>query len=173
MRAWFTAEGAPLELVTIHPGAVLGPVLGRDFSASIEIVKKLMEGAVPGVPRFGWPLVDVRDIADLHYRAMLAPGITGERFIGANDFWWMSQVASVLKDKLGDRARRVPRRAIPDFLVRLSAMFDPVIRERLFELGKHRPVSHAHAQNVLGWVPRPNAEAVVATAESLVAEGLV
>ena len=173
VRDWFAAEGGALELVTVHPGAVLGPVLGRDFSGSIEIVKKLMEGAVPGVPRFGFPLVDVRDIADLHYRAMLADGVAGERFIGANDFWWMAQVAAVLRDTLGPRARRVPRRAIPDFVVRVSALFDPVIRERLFELGKHRPVSHAHAQSVLGWTPRPNAEAVLATAESLLAEGLV
>ncbi len=173
VRAWFAAEGGALELVTIHPGAVLGPVLGRDFSASIEIVKKLMEGSVPGVPRFGWPLVDVRDIADLHYRAMVAPNVAGERFIGANDFWWMSQVAATLKAELGDKAKRVPTRAIPNFLVRLSAMFDPVVRERLFELGKHRPVSHEHAQHVLGWTPRPNGEAVLATARSLLAEGLV
>ena len=173
VRDWFAAEGGGLELVTVHPGAVLGPVLGRDFSASIEIVKKLMEGAIPGVPRFGFPLVDVRDIADLHYRAMLADGVAGERFIGANDFWWMAEIAAVLRDKLGARARRVPRRPLPDFVVRISALFDPVIRERLFELGKHRPVSHAHAQSVLGWEPRPNAEAVLATAESLLAEGLV
>jgi dihydroflavonol-4-reductase len=173
VRGWFQQEGGALELVTVHPGAVLGPVLGRDFSASIEIVKKLLEGAVPGVPRFGWPLVDVRDIADLHARAMVAPGIAGARFIGANDFWWMRQVAAVLKAGLGPRARRVPTRAIPDFLVRLSAMFDPVVRDRLFELGKERPVSHAHATALLGWVPRPNEEAVMATAESLLAEGLV
>ena len=173
VRAWFAAEGARLELVTIHPGAVLGPVLGRDFSASIEIVKKLMEGALPGVPRFGWPLVDVRDIADLHYRAMLADGVAGERFIGANDFWWMTQVAAVLRDGLDGRARRVPTRTIPDFVVRLSALFDPVVRERLFELGKHRPVSHGHARRALGWVPRDNAEAVLATARSLLEEGLV
>jgi dihydroflavonol-4-reductase len=173
VRAWFAAEGGALELVTVHPGAVLGPVLGRDFSASIEIVKKLMEGAVPGVPKFGWPLVDVRDIADLHYRAMLADGVAGERFIGANDFWWMAQVAEVLKSGLGDRAKRVPSRAIPNFVLRIASAFDPVIRERLFELGKHRPVSHEHAQRVLGWTPRPNADAVMATAESLLAEGLV
>jgi dihydroflavonol-4-reductase len=178
VRAWFAKEdasrdGAPLELVTVHPGAVLGPVLGADFSASIEIVKKLLEGALPGVPRFGWPLVDVRDIADLHARAMVADGIAGERFIGAGDFWWMRQVAATLKSSLGEQARKVPTRSIPDFLVRLSAMFDPVVRDRLFELGKHRPVSHAHATERLGWSPRPNAQAVLATAESLLAAKLV
>ena len=173
VRAWFKEDGAPLELVTIHPGAVLGPVLGRDFSASIEIVKKLMEGAVPGVPKFGWPLVDVRDVADLHYRAMLAPGIAGERFIAANEFWWMSQVAATLKAHLGPRAKKVPSMGIPNVVVRVSAMFDPMIRDRLFELGKSRPVSNAHAREKLGWTPRGNAEAVNATADSLIAEGLV
>jgi dihydroflavonol-4-reductase len=173
VRDWFKREGEPLELVTVHPGAVLGPVLGRDFSASIEIVKKLLEGAVPGVPNFGWPLVDVRDIADLHYRAMLADGIAGERFIGANDFWWMSQVASVLKAHLGARAKKVPTMAIPNFLVRISAIFDPMIRDRLFELGKQRPVSNALARSRLGWSPRSNREAVIATADSLLAENLV
>jgi dihydroflavonol-4-reductase len=173
VRAWFTQEGGALELVTVHPGAVLGPVLGADFSASIEIVKKLLEGSVPGVPRFGFPLVDVRDIADLHYRAMLAPGIAGERFIGANDFWWMSQVAAVLKANLGAKAKKVPTMAIPNFIVRLSAIFDPMVHDRLFELGKERPVSNAHARAVLGWSPRSNEEAVMATAHSLIAENLV
>jgi dihydroflavonol-4-reductase len=173
VRAWFTAEGAPLELVTIHPGAVLGPVLGRDFSASIEIVKKLLEGAVPGAPRMGWPLVDVRDVADLHYRAMVAPGIAGERFIAANDFWWMSQVAATLKAGLGPRAKKVPTMALPGFVMRLAALFDPVIRDRLWELNKERPVSNAHAKAVLGWAPRRNEDAVMATGESLLAEGLV
>jgi len=173
VRAWFAQEGAPLELVTIHPGAVLGPVLGRDFSASIEIVKKLLEGAVTGVPRFGWPLVDVRDVADLHYRAMLAPGIAGERFLAANDFWWMSQVAAALKQGLGPRAKKVPSMALPNVVVRLAALFDPVIRDRLWELDKQRPVSNAHAKAVLGWAPRSNEAAVMATAESLLAEGLV
>jgi dihydroflavonol-4-reductase len=148
-------------------------VLGRDFSASIEIVKKLLEGAVPGVPRFGWPLVDVRDVADLHYRAMLAPGIAGERFLAANDFWWMSQVAAALKQGLGPRAKKVPSMALPNVVVRLAALFDPVIRDRLWELDKQRPVSNAHAKAVLGWAPRSNEAAVMATAESLLAEGLV
>jgi dihydroflavonol-4-reductase len=172
-RAWMQREGGALELVTIHPGLVLGPVLGNDFSASIEAVKKLLDGSVPGLPRFGWALVDVRDIADLHYRAMLAEGIAGERFIGANDFWWMSQVADVLKRRLGAKARKVPTMKVPNFAVKLMANFDPVVRDRLFELDKQRPVSNAKARSVLGWAPRGNEEAVVSAAESLIAEGVV
>jgi dihydroflavonol-4-reductase len=117
--------------------------------------------------------VDVRDIADLHYRAMLAEGIAGERFIGANDFWWMGQVAEVLKRRLGDKARKVPTMKVPNFAIRLMANFDPVVKDRLFELDKHRPVSNAKAKRVLGWAPRGNEEAVVAAAESMIQEGVV
>jgi dihydroflavonol-4-reductase len=172
-RDWIAREGQGLELVTIHPGLVLGPVTSHDFSASVEAVRMLLKGALPGLPRFGWPLVDVRDVADLHVRAMLADGIAGERFIAAAEFWWLSEIAAVLKRRLGARARNVPRLRIPDFAVRLSAAFDPVVRGRLFELGKQRPVSHEKATRMLGWVPRSNEEAVVATAESLLAEGIV
>jgi dihydroflavonol-4-reductase len=172
-RDWLQREGGALELVTIHPGLVLGPVLGNDFSASLEAVKKLLDGSVPGLPRFGWALVDVRDIADLHYRAMLAEGIAGERFIGANDFWWMGQVAEVLKRRLGAKARKVPTMKVPNFAIRLMANFDPVVKDRLFELDKHRPVSNAKAKHVLGWAPRGNEEAVVDAAESMIQEGVV
>lgn len=171
--AWIKEHGGGLELTTINPGAVLGPVLGRDYSASIDIVKKLLDGSLPGLPRFGWPLVDVRDIADLHYRAMLEPRAAGERFLGAGDFYWMSDIARALKTRLPTLARRVPTRRLPDWLLRVLAMFDPVVRERLFELGKERPVSAAKAKTMLGWAPRSNDDAIVATAESLVAEGLV
>lgn len=170
---WQKREGGALELVTICPGAVLGPVSGHDFSASIDIVKKLIDGSLPGLPRFGWPLVDVRDIADLHIRAMTAPSAKGQRYIGAGPFYWMSDVAKVLRERVPAIARRVPKRTLPDWLVRLSSLVDPVVRDRLFELGKHRPVSSAKAGDQLGWNPRSNQDAIVATAESLIAEGVV
>jgi dihydroflavonol-4-reductase len=173
VREWMAREGGALEVVTIHPGLVLGPVLGRDFSVSIEAVKKLLEGSVPGIPRMGWPLVDVRDVAEMHVLAMLAEGVAGERFIAAAEFWWMKDMAATLKRRLGARARRVPRIGLPDFVVRLAALMDPVIRDRLFELGKSRAVSHEKATRVLGWVPRSTEQSVVDTAESLLAEGVV
>lgn len=170
---WARREGGSLEIITILPGLVLGPVLGRDFSTSIEAVKKLLEGSVPGLPRFGWPLVDVRDVADMHILAMLAPGIAGERFIAAADFWWMKDMAAALKRRLGAKARKVPALQLPDFAVRLAAMFDPIVRGRLFELGKERRTSHDKATRVLGWQPRSTEESLVDTAQSLFAEGVV
>ena len=171
--AWMKAQGGGIELTTINPGAVLGPVLGRDYSASIDIVKKLIDGSLPGLPRFGWPLVDVRDIADLHVRAMTHPAAAGQRFIGAGPFYWMEDIARTLRTRLPALARKVPARRLPDWLIRLLALFDPVVRERLFELGKERPVSADKARTLLGWSPRANDEAIVATAESLIARKLV
>lgn len=170
---WLMAEGGLLQLTTICPGAVLGPVLGNDFSASIDIVKKQIDGSLLGLPRFGWPLVDVRDIADLHVRAMVSPVAAGQRYIGAGAFFWMSDIAKVLRERVPEVAKRVPRRTLPNWLVRLSAYFDPVIRGRLFELDKARPVSAEKAKRDLGWAPRTNEEAIVDTARSLIEKGVV
>jgi len=170
---WHSREGGALELVTVCPGAVIGPVLGGDFSASLDIVKKLMDGSLPGLPSFGWPLADVRDIADLHLRALRAPDAAGQRFIGAGRFYWMKDIARVLRERVPEVARKVPERRLPSWLVRLSSMVDPVVRGRLFELDKERPVSAEKAKRQLGWVPRSNDDAIVDTAQSLLAEGVV
>ncbi len=172
-RDWLAREGAALELVTIHPGAVLGPVLSKDFSTSIELVKKLLDGSIPGLPRFGFPVVDVRDVADMHVRAMVAPGIAGERFIATSSYMWMEDVATILRAGLGTKAKKVPWLKIPDFVLRLSGIFDPLVRGQLYELGKRRDCSSAKAQSVLGWKPRPDKDMVLDTANSLLAQNLV
>ena len=170
---WHSREEAALELVTVCPGAIIGPVLGGDFSASLDLVKKLMDGSLPGLPRIGWPLVDVRDIADLHVRALRVPEAAGQRFIGAGRFYWMEDIARVLRERVPEVAGRVPTRRLPSWLVRLSSVFDPVVRVRLFELGKLRPVTDEKAKRQLGWMPRSNDDAIVDTAKSLLAEGVV
>jgi dihydroflavonol-4-reductase len=171
--AWHKAEGGALELVTVNPALVLGPVLGSDFSASLEAIKKLLDGSVPGLPRFGWDLVDVRDIAQLHLLAMTAPAAAGQRFIGASGFYWMRDIAKILKQGLDEKASKVPSISIPDFLVRLFAIFDPVVRARLIELGKRRLVSSDKARRMLGWTTRPVPETILEAARSLQAQGLV
>ena len=170
---WHAREGGALELVTVCPGAVLGPVLGNEHSASIDIVKRLIEGTLPGLPRFGWPLVDVRDIADLHLRALHRPNAAGQRYIGAGLFYWMKDVARVLRERVPELAAKVPKRDLPNWLVRLSSLFDPVVRERLYELDKERPVSAEKAKCELGWTPRSNDETIADTARSLLAQGIV
>ncbi len=171
--AWQKAEGGALELVTVNPGLVLGPVLASDFSISLEAVRKLLDGSIPALPRFGFNMVDVRDIAALQLLAMTTPSAAGQRFIGSCDFYWMADIAKILKQWLGDKARKVPSISVPDFLVRLIGIFDPVARGRLYELGKPRQVSSEKARRMLGWTTRPVPETILDTARSLQAQGLV
>ena len=170
---WVKREGGSLELVTVCPGAVLGPVIGPNHSASIDIVGRLLDGSLPGVARFGWALVDVRDVADLHLKAMTSPKAAGQRYIAASDFAWMSDIAEVLRKRVPSLAKRVPQRPLPNLVVRLSALFDPVLRARVYELNKLRPVTAAKARRDLGWSPRSNADAIKATAESLAETGAI
>lgn len=174
--AWdFVArEGNGLELAVVNPTAVFGPALGPDFSESIGIVKALLDGAMPAVPRIHFGLVDVRDVADLHLRAMTSPKAAGERFLAvAGETMSIFEVARVLRAKLGTRARRVPRFQAPDWLMRIAARRNPMVRAALPLLGKVRRSTSAKAQNLLGWSPRGNEEMIVATAESLIRLGLV
>ncbi|WP_407151556.1 SDR family oxidoreductase [Bradyrhizobium sp. ORS 86] len=174
--AWdfIAREGGALELSVVNPTAVFGPVLGPDFSSSIGIVKALLDGAMPAVPRIYFGLVDVRDVADLHLRAMTSPQANGERFLAvAGETMSVLQIARVLRQKLGSRARRVPRFQAPDWLMRLAARRNPLARAALPLLGKVRRATSAKAQDLLDWRPRGNGEMIVATAESLIRLGLV
>jgi nucleoside-diphosphate-sugar epimerase len=174
--AWdFTAkEGGKLELSVVNPVGVFGPVLGPDYSASILLVQRLMDGAMPGVPRLYFGIVDVRDVADLHLRAMTNPAAKGERFLAvAGDFMSMSDIAKVLKSRMGASAKKVPTREVPNWMVRLAALRDPAIKLILPELGKRKSATNEKARRILGWSPRSNEEAIVATAESLVHLGLL
>ena len=172
-RDWMAAEGTGMEFCSINPSAVLGPLLSDDFSTSIQFVQRLLDGSVPGTPRLGFAVVDVRDLADLHVLALETPGLDGERFIAAGRFLWMREVAAILHERLGRAARKVPRRAIPDFVVRLLALFDSSIRQVTGELGRDRTVNARHALDRLGWRTRDETESIVDTARSLIDRGIV
>ena len=172
-RDWMAAHGGAMEFCTVNPSAVLGPLPSDDYSASIEFVKRLIDGSMPGYPRLGFAVVDVRDLADLHVRVLNAPGIANERFIGAGPFMMMREVGEILRERLGPEARGLPKRNIPDFVIRLMAVFDSSIRQVTGELGRTRAASSDHARDVLGWVPRPAEESIVDTARSLIDRGLV
>ena len=174
--AWdfIAKEGGDLELSVVNPVGVFGPVLGPDFATSIMIVQRMLDGGVPGCPRIHFGLVDVRDVVDLHLRAMTDPKAKGERFLAvAGDCMSMVEVAQVLKARMGSTAKRVSTRKLPDWFLRVMSHIVPQVKMAIPELGKVRRASNAKAKRVLGWAPRSNEEALVATAESLVRLGLL
>ena len=174
--AWdfIAREGGELELSVINPVGMFGPTFGRDFATSILIVQRLLDGGVPACPKIGFGIVDVRDVADLHLRAMTTPAAKGERFLAvAGESISLLDVATILKTHMGDAARRVPTREAPDWIVRFLALFVADMKAISPELGNKKSVSNAKAKRVLGWTARTNEEAVVASGESLAHLGLL
>ena len=174
--AWdfIAREGKQLELSVVNPVGVFGPVLGPDYSTSILFIQRLMDGAVPGVPRLYFGAVDVRDVADLHLRAMTNPAANGERFLAvAGDFISVLDMAKWLKARLGSAAKRVPTRQLPDFLIRLAALRDPAVKQIIPELGKKKNATSEKARRLLGWNPRSNEGSIIAAAKSLIQLGLL
>ncbi|WP_406160320.1 SDR family oxidoreductase [Streptomyces canus] len=167
-------EGDGLQLATVAPVGIFGPVVGSDHSSSINMITGLFSGAMPGVPRLYFAVVDVRDAADLHLKAMTDPRAAGERFIAAaGDAVSLHQIALAIRDRLGDAASAVPATELPDETVRKAAEANPALKGVLSNLGKIRHVSNDKARTVLDWNPRSSDDAVAATAESLLELGLL
>ncbi|MBN9391009.1 MAG: aldehyde reductase [Chloroflexi bacterium] len=174
--AWdfMAAEGGSMELTTIIPVAVLGPVLGKEVTGSNELVRRLLDGALPGYPDFYMPIVDVRDVANAHLLAMTAPAAANQRFITSSGAAFsMKQVGTILKGHFGEKARRVPKRSIPNFVLRFAALFDHTVREIAPDLGYARKMTSEKAHRLLGWQPRKPEIAIIETAESMIKKGLV
>lgn len=169
LAAWdlVRERGEVGRLATVCPSAILGPLLGDARSFSLQLIERLLNG-MPGVPRIGYGIVDVRDVADLQIRAMTTPEAGGQRFIATESFLWMSEVAAILRDRLGDAAAKVPTRSIPDFLVRVMGIFDPSVRSIVGQLGRKTELSNEKARTLLGWSPRPAEETIVDCARSLI-----
>ena len=172
--AWelIASAGGKTTLATVNPALVLAPVLSNDYSESVQVVERLLTGRIPGLPRLGFNFVDARDVADLHIRAMTAPEAAGQRFIAANQYAWMADIAEILRAKLGAEAAKVPTRKVPDFVLHLAALFDKDLGAVTPGLGKKHDFTSAKAQSLLGWKPRSLEETVVDTARSLIAAGI-
>jgi dihydroflavonol-4-reductase len=175
--AWdFVASLPPdrkLELATINPGAVLGPVLEKDSGTSGELVRMLMKRELPGCPRLGFPMVDVRDVATAHLAAMTTPEAAGQRYCCSADFAWMKDIANILAPRFRDRGYKVPTRGLPDFLVRLSAIFDKTLAMVVPSLGERKNIATEKIRRELNWQPRSVEEMTVSMAESMIKHGVV
>jgi nucleoside-diphosphate-sugar epimerase len=172
-RDWVRAEGGEMEFASVNPSGVFGPLLSDDISTSIEIVKQMLDGKVPMCPDIGFGIVDVRDVADLHYRALTAEGVKDERYVCSGPFLKMIDVAKILRADLGEQARKVPTRRMPNWLLRVFALVQPDAKQLLGELGNIRGGDSSHAMKALGWTMRSPEEAILATAHSLIERGIV
>jgi len=165
--AWdfMAAEGGELELAVINPVGIFGPPLTVDLSASIGLAHQMIT-AMPAVPRLATTVVDVRDAADLHLRAMTNPAAAGERFLASTgEPLSFQEVAAMLRAAVGREPVQLP--VLPDEVVREAAKTDPGMAGMVGELGKVRRVSNNKARTVLGWEPRSNTETLQATAHAL------
>jgi dihydroflavonol-4-reductase len=158
--------GAEDRLAVINPGAIIGPALNDDHSYSLQAIQRVLTG-MPAAPRLGFTFVDVRDVADLHIRALSDPAGGGERFIATDRFLWTSEVAAILRERLGDAAKKVPTRVAPNMLIRAVALFDGSIRSVVSDLGKESWFSSEKARTTLGWTTRPVEDSIEDCARSL------
>lgn len=168
--AWeyMKTNGGKTEMVAVNPSVVFGPALEKDFGSSLEIIRKMMAGDLPGAPKIAWPIVDVRDVAEMHLLAMTTAGISGERFICAGKTLSVIDIARVLREHFPEYRKKIPGKTLPNFLVRISALFDPSVRSVLTELGRSQFVSNQKARDVLGWQNRGVEEAITDGAKSLI-----
>ncbi|MCI0159059.1 aldehyde reductase [Leifsonia shinshuensis] len=167
--AFIAEEGGHLQLATVNPVGILGPVLGPDYSSSVELVKLVKEGRLPRLPDVYFGVVDVRDVAGLHLLAMTRPEAAGERFLAtAGDALSAPELALLIRGHLGSPAGdRVRTGVMPTWVVKAAAPFSRRVRGSLADIGVYRNGSSHKARSVLGWEPRSREEAVFATVDSL------
>lgn len=168
-------EGKWLELSVVNPVGIFGPVLGKDFSTSIQMVQALMSGKMPGTPNLSFGVVDVRDVANLHIKAMLHPNAKGQRFLAVADGGEMTfpEIGAILHEHSTDLAKKVPLNVLPNWIVKLASLLKPELKQMIPFLGKKKRMANDKAKNLLGWQPRPKKDMILDTAESLIKFGLV
>ena len=161
-------DGRNLELSVINPMAIFGPSLGQDLPSELDLLKKLLDGSMKAVPNITLGIVDVRDLADLHIQAMTNPAAKGQRFLAlSGKITTLPEIAVLLKKNLGDRANKVSTKQIPDWIVRCASLFSPIAKNVVPQLSRYRNASNEKAKILLGWQPRSNEEAILASVESL------
>ena len=172
LAAWDFAGQSGLDLVTLTPGMVFGPLRHRSVGTSVEVIRRLLNRAVPASPPMGFAVVDVRDVATAHRLALETPAAAGNRYIVAGDHMWMRDVAVVLAEEFAPQGYRVPTGELPEWFARVVGWFDRSVRMAADHLGRHELVSSEKARRELGVTLRPARESILDTAYSLIEFGL-
>ncbi len=175
LAAWdfMQQDTSGMTLATVLPGTILGAVMSKTVSGSLEMIYRLLAGKVPAIPNVGFRIVDVQQLADLHIRAMTNPSAANQRFLGVGDFLWMAEIAAILKAHFGLRASKVTTRRLPDAVLRFAALFQHEARFMAPMLGKRREFDISKTAALLGWVPCPARDVVIEAGEGLLQAGLL
>lgn len=169
-----SGDAGTMELTTMLPVAVMGPVLGKEITGSNHLIQLMLAGRMRALPDLHVPIVDVRDVAKAHVQAMTNPRAAGERFLlSSGRALSMKEIASTLRAEFGDAAGKVSMRSAPNILLRAASFFNPSIRGILPDLGYAKKTSHEKAASMLDWTPRDSTEAIAAAAESMIRRGLI
>jgi len=168
-------EGGNLELAVINPVAIFGPLLGANNSPSFGLLKSMLNGSMKGVPNIHLNAVDIRDVADLHIRAMINPNAAGQRFIASADGEiTMPEIAKLLKNKMPAVAAKVSLKTLPNWVVYIGALFNEEAKHAALFLKINRRVSNANAKKILGWQPLANnEEAILASVKDMEKFGML
>ena len=176
LAAWefMKREGGSLELTVINPVGIFGPVLGKDFSSSIQLVVRILSGKMPKIPKLHFGMVDVRDVADAHIRAMTHPNAAGQRFlIAADGSGSLPEITNILHARYPDRHPPISTQVLADWMVKLAAIFKPELKAVSTQLGPAKTLSNQKARSILQWTPRKRGTTIEDTADSLLTFGIV
>ncbi len=169
--AWdFVEKEAPsMRLTTINPTLVMGPALDKNYGTSLQVLERMLSASDPMQPNFGLPIVDVRDVAAMHVKALSTPESEGKRILASESFRWMGQMAALLSGTYPERG--IKTNVAPDFVLKLLALFDAEAKTLVPQLGVQQKVDNSRAKDVLGIDFIPADEAIKAAADSIVRYG--
>ncbi|WP_308993452.1 aldehyde reductase [Mariniflexile litorale] len=169
--AWnfIKTEANPLELTVINPVGVFGPVLGKDFASSVQLIEQLMSGKMSATPKVFFGIVDVRDVADLHIKAMISKEAKNERFLAcSDDSTSLPEIAKILRLQQNEYTKKVTKKVLPNWLVKMLSHFKPELKSVASQVGIIKTISNEKAKTILGWKPRNKEVIITDTADSLI-----
>ena len=149
IRSWHTEEGSPrgVRLVTIHPCMVFGPPLSSyHLRGSLTILMMLADRSMPAIIPMNINIVDVRDVAEAHVRA-LDIGADGGRYLVTAGSLWMREVVSLLRTAYPNH--KWPKFSIPYPIALVAAALHP---------SASISWARTHLGTVLNWDSRPASE---------------
>ena len=175
LSAWEYArvQGFEDRLTVVNPGFVLGPAIGKSYGTSLALIEQMFKGEFPRTPKAGFPIVDVRDLANLHVSAMTTKNAAGRRLIGAGETLWLREIAEIAREAHPKRGRKLPKGDFPNFIVRLAAMFDDRVKGVVADLGTFHEVDNAYVKKMTGIKFMPAKQSVLDSCKYLIEQGKI